>query len=33
MKIDAQLIFQNNIKFVEYSRSGVVYYTESLDEL
>lgn len=33
MKIDVQLIFQNNIKFVEYSRSGVVYYTESLDEL
>lgn len=33
MKIDAQLIFQSNIKFVEYSRSGVVYYTESLDEL
>ena len=33
MKIDAQQIFQNNVKFVEYSRSGVVYYTENLDEL
>lgn len=33
MKIDVCKIFNSNIKFVEYSRSGVVYYTDSLDEL
>ncbi|MEI3434182.1 MAG: hypothetical protein V8R26_04055 [Clostridia bacterium] len=26
-------IFDNNISFVDYSRSGIVYYTEDLDEL
>jgi hypothetical protein len=31
--IDVINIFKNNIKFVDYSRSGVIYYTENLDEL
>lgn len=33
MKIDIKTIFNKNIRFVEYSRSGVVYYTQDLDTL
>lgn len=33
MKIDIKTIFYKNIRFVEYSRSGVVYYTQDLDDL
>lgn len=33
MKIEVKHIFNNNIKFVEYSRSGVIYYTNDLEEL
>lgn len=33
MRIDIREIFNKNIRFVEYSRSGVVYYTNELCEL